>query len=95
MKETIQLAAFLEGNRPEFVSAQSRLAAREAQKNSIVAEGQCIQEILSVKKTVDLLKESPAEINKDLTALNEERTQLLAQLKTDEYAIKQKEEALS
>jgi uncharacterized protein YoxC len=46
-------------------------------------------------KTVNLLKESPAEINKDLAALNEERTQLLAQLKTIEDAIKQKEEALS
>jgi len=40
------------------------------------------------QETVDLLKESPVEINKDLAALNEERTQLLAQLKTIEDAIK-------
>ena len=70
----IQLAAFLEANGPKFFSAQSRLAAREAQKDSAATEGQCIQEILSVKKTVDLLKECPAEINKDVAALNEERT---------------------
>jgi chromosome segregation ATPase len=88
LKEMIQPAAFLEANGPKFLSAQSRLAAREAQKNSAAPESQCIQEILSVKKAVDLLKESPAEINKDLAALNEERTQLLAQLKTVEHAIK-------
>jgi hypothetical protein len=84
----IYLAAFLEGNGP-------RLAIWEAQKYSVAAEGQCIQEILSVNKTVDLLKETRTEISKDLVALNEERTQLLAQLKTIEDAIKQKEDALS
>jgi len=78
----------MEGNGPKFFNAQSRLVAQEAQKNSAAVGGQCIQEILSVKKTLDLLKESPAEINKDLTALNEERTQLLAQLKTIKDAIK-------
>jgi hypothetical protein len=52
----IQLASFLEGNGPKFFSAQSRLAAREVQKNSIAAESQRIQEILSFKKAVDLLK---------------------------------------
>jgi len=88
LKEIIQPAAFLEGNGPKFLNAQSRLAAREAQKSSAAAEGQCIEEIQSVKKTNDLLKESPAEINKDLAALNEERTQLLAQLKTIEDTIK-------
>jgi hypothetical protein len=72
----IQPFAFLEGNGPKFFSAQSRLAAREAQKNSTATEGQCTQEILSVKKIIDLLKESPTEINNDLAALNEERTQL-------------------
>ena len=56
----IQPATFLEGNGSKFFSAQSRLAAREAQKNSATTEGQCIQEILSVQKTVNLLKESPA-----------------------------------
>jgi hypothetical protein len=85
----------LEGNGPKFLNAQSRQAAREAQKNSATAESQCIQEILIVKKTVDLLKESLAEINKDLAALNEERTQLLVQLKIVEDAIRQKEEDLS
>jgi hypothetical protein len=64
LKEMIQLATFLEGNGPKFFSAQSRLAAQEAQKNSTAAKGQCIHEILSVKKIVDLLKESPIEINK-------------------------------
>jgi hypothetical protein len=39
LKEIIQSAAFLEGNGPKFFSAQSRLAAREAQKNSTAAEG--------------------------------------------------------
>jgi hypothetical protein len=58
LKEMIQPVAYLEGNGPKFFSAQSRLAAREALKNSTTAEGQCIQKILSVKKTVDLLKES-------------------------------------
>ena len=53
LKEMIQPAAFLEGNGPKFLSAQSRLAAQEAQKNSTATEGQCIQEILSVKKIVD------------------------------------------
>ena len=95
LKEIIQPATFLEGNDPKFFNAQSRLAAREAQKNSAAVEGQCIQEILLVKKSIDLLKESPAKINKDLAALNEERTQLLSQLKTVEDVIKQKEEALS
>jgi hypothetical protein len=42
----IKLATYLEGNGPKFFSAQSRLAAREAQKNSTAAEGQCIQEIV-------------------------------------------------
>ena len=95
LKEIIQPAAFLEGNGPKFFNALSRLAAREAQKNSAAIEGQCVQEILSLKKIVNLLKESSTEINKDLAALNEERTQLLALLKTVEDAIKQKEEALS
>ena len=85
----------MEDNGPKFFNAQSKLAAREAQKNSAAIEGQCIQEILSVKKTVDLLKESPAEINKDLADLNEEKTKLLAQLKTIDDAIKRKEETLS
>jgi len=76
LKEIIQPAAFLEGNGSKFFNAQSKLTAREAQKNSTCAKGQSIQEILSVKKTVDLLKESPAEINKDLATLNEEITQL-------------------
>jgi hypothetical protein len=61
------------------------LAARE---HSAAAEGQCIQETLSVKKAVDLLKESPAEINKYLAALNEERTLLLAKLKIVDDTIK-------
>ena len=74
LKEVIQPAAFLEANGPKFFNAQYSLAAWEAQKKSATTEDQCIQEILSVKKTVDLLKESPAEINKDLAALNEERT---------------------
>jgi hypothetical protein len=82
LKEMIQPAAFLEGNGTKFFSAQSRLAAQEAQNNSATTKGQCIQEILSVKKTVDLLKESPTKINKDLACLHEERTQLLTQLKT-------------
>jgi hypothetical protein len=89
----IQLATFLEGNGPKFFSAQSRLAAREASKNLATAEGQCIQEILSIKKTIDLLKESPTEINKYLGALNEEGVQLLARLKIVDDTIKQKEEA--
>lgn len=93
LRETIQPAAFLEGNGPRFLNAHSRLADWEAQKNSAVKEGQCIQETLSVKKT--LLKESPVEINKELATLNEERTQLLARLKTDDEMIRQKEEALS
>ena len=42
----IQPAAFLQDNDPKFFSVQSRLAAREAQKNSAAVEGQCIQEIL-------------------------------------------------
>jgi len=78
LKEIIQPIAFLEGNGPKFFNAQSSLAAREAQKNSTAIEGQCIQEILSVKRTVDLLKESPTKINKDLATLNAEMTQLLA-----------------
>jgi hypothetical protein len=64
------------------------LVAREAQKNLTPTEGQCIQEILSVKKIVDLLKESPIEINKELAFLNEERTLLLARLKTIDDTIK-------
>jgi hypothetical protein len=88
VKEMIQPATFLEGNGPKFFSVQSRLATREAQKNLATAEGQCIEEILSIKKIVDLLKESPAEINKDLAARNEERKQLLALLKTVEDTIK-------
>jgi hypothetical protein len=56
LKEMIQQATFLEGNGPKFFSAQSRLAAREAQKNLTTVEGQCIQQILLVKKAVDLLK---------------------------------------
>jgi len=95
LKEMIQPASFLEGNGPRFLSTQSRSAARESQKNSALAEGECIHKILSIKKTVNLLKESPAEINKDLAALNEERTQLLAPRKSVEDAIKLKEEALS
>jgi hypothetical protein len=90
LKEMIQPAA-LEGNCPKFFSTQSILAAGGAQKNSTAAEGQCIQEILSVKKTIDLLKESPVEINKELTTLNEERSQLLARAKIVDDTIKQKE----
>jgi len=91
LKEMIQPAAFLEGNGPKFFSTQSILAAGGAQKNSTAAEGQCIQEILSVKKTIDLLKEYPVEINKELTTLNEERSQLLARVKIVDDTIKQKE----
>jgi hypothetical protein len=81
LKEMIQPAAYLEDNGPKLFSAQSRLVARETQKNSTVAEGQSIQEIISVKKIVDLLIESVGEINKELATLNEERILLLARVK--------------
>jgi len=81
LKEMIQPAAYLEDNGPKLFSAQSRLVARETQKNSTVAEGQSIQEIISVKKIVDLLTESVGEINKELATLNEERILLLARVK--------------
>ena len=70
LKEIIESATFLDGNVLKFFSAQSRLVGREAQRNSATAESQYIQEILSVMKIVDLLKEYHAEINKDLAALN-------------------------
>jgi hypothetical protein len=81
LKEMIQPAAFLEGNGPKFFSAQSRLAAREAQKNSKSLLFMKTFDLL--KKTFDLLKES---------TLNEERIQLLARLKIVDDIIKQKEE---
>jgi hypothetical protein len=70
LRETIQPVAFLEGYGPKFFSAQSRLVAQEAQNNLGIKEGQWIQEILSVKKTIDLLTEYPVEINKELATIN-------------------------
>ena len=49
LKETLKLAAFVEYHEPKFSGAQSRLAAREAQKNLPIQEKRCISSMLELK----------------------------------------------
>jgi chromosome segregation ATPase len=95
LKETLKPAAFIEYHEPKFSGAQSRLAAREAQKNLPIQEKQCISSMLELKQSIDQLNGSPARINQKLTALREEKEQLLSRLKTVEASIKDEEDNLA
>jgi hypothetical protein len=56
LKEMIQPAAFLEGSGPKFFSPQSRLVAREAQKNSAATEGNASKTSYQSRKQFIFLK---------------------------------------
>jgi septation ring formation regulator EzrA len=50
--------------------------------------------MISVKKVIDRLNDSPAKITQKLTTLNEEREQLLSKLKDVEASIRLEEDNL-
>jgi len=91
LKEVLKPAAFIEYHEPKFSGAQSRLAARVAQKNLPIQEKQCISSMLELKRSIDQLNGSPAGINQKLTALREEKEQLLSRLKAVEASINGKD----
>ncbi|CAD6222742.1 unnamed protein product [Miscanthus lutarioriparius] len=95
LTEILKPVAFIEFHEPRFSGAQLRLAAREAQKTLPVQEQQCVKNMISVKKIIDQLKDSPIKIIQKLTALNEKKEQLLSRLRTVEASIKHEEENLA
>lgn len=95
LKETLKPAAFIEYHEPKFSGALSRLAAREAQKNLSIQEKRCISSMLELKQSIDQLNGSHAGINQKLTALREDKEQLLSRLKTVEASIKHEEDNLA